>query len=210
MHFKNMKLSTIQTKCSNIALTSIKFVSFNKINSNQSLNFLTMRTIKKISVSILAVVMVVMTVILYSCAGEEFKSGKISVEGVTYVIDYMNREATAIGLSDMDNVPTDLYIKDHVVVYGEAYPVKAIGPKAFLDVNFSNLIIGRNVTKIGRSAFRYSDIDFIWVTGMTFPEATEDVFDASLYESSTLIVIEGAKLTRPWVNFKRVQTAYYL
>lgn len=66
------------------------------------------------------------------------------------------------------------------------------------------------MTKIGRSAFRYSDIDFIWVTGMTLPEATEGAFDASLYESATLIVVEGTELTWPWVNFENVQTAYYL
>ena len=168
-----------------------------------------MNTIKKISVSIFAVVMsVVMTVMLSSCAEEVLKPRQICVEGVTYFIDYINQEATAIGVSDIDNVPTDIYIQENVRVDGVSFPVTAIAPKAFIDVNSSTLIIGRHVAEIGHSAFKYSDIKFIWITGMTLPEATEDAFDASLYESATLIVVEGTELTWPWVNFENVQTAY--
>lgn len=171
-----------------------------------------MNTIKKISVSIFAVVMsVVMTVMLSSCAEEVLKPRQISVEGVTYFIDYMNQEATAIGLSDMDNVPSEIYIADNVKgADGVIFPVTAIATKAFIDVNSSTLIMGRHVAEIGHSAFKYSDIKFIWITGMTLPEATEDIFDASLYESATLTIMSGTRLTYPWTNFKNVETAYYL
>ena len=170
-----------------------------------------MNTIKKIRVSIFAVVTsVVMAVMLSSCAGEEFKPAKISVQGVTYLIDYVNQEATAVGMSDMDNVPSEISILDDVEAYGEVFPVTAIAPKAFLDVDLSTLIIGRNVSKIGREAFKYSEIELIWITGMTLPAAPEDIFDASLYESATLTIMSGAKLTHPWSNFKNVERAYYL
>lgn len=146
-------------------------------------------------------------VMLSACSGESVIYTQINIDNVLYKLSGEDNTASVTGYhAKDDNTPSDLVIHNFVEANNKTYNVTSIEPKAFIDSNFSLIALGNNLERIEKEAFKYTtSIKEVYFLGEVLPILSKDAFEPEVYESATLIVIDGTNIPYPWSNFKSVK-----
>lgn len=157
--------------------------------------------------SLLQALILVIAIALTACtSGETLIVTQKNIENVIYRLNDDNDTASAIRYQATgEATPPELIIQGIVKANDKTYKVTSIGPKAFIDLDITSIMLGENLLTIEKEAFKYctgiTEIDF---SGEVLPTLSVDAFETSVYETATLIVPKGTELPFPWSNFKNV------
>lgn len=132
----------------------------------------------------------------------------VTQKNIENVIYRLNDDDTASAIryqAEGESTPPELIIQSFVKANDKTYKVTSIGPKAFIDLDITSIMLGENLLTIEKGAFKsctgITEIDF---SGEVLPTLSVDAFETSVYETATLIVLKGTELPFPWSNFKNV------
>lgn len=156
--------------------------------------------------SLLLALILVIAIALTACtSGETLIVTQKNIENVIY---RLNDDDTASAIryqAEGESTPPELIIQSIVKANDKTYKVTSIGPKAFIDLDITSIMLGENLLTIEKEAFKsctgITEIDF---SGEVLPTLSVDAFETSVYETATLIVPKGTELPFPWSNFKNV------
>lgn len=157
--------------------------------------------------SLLQALILVIAIAFTACtSGETLIVTQKNIENVIYRLNDDDDTASAIRYQATgEATPPELIIQSFVKANDKTYKVMSIGPKAFIDLDITSIMLGENLLTIEKEAFKYctgiTEIDF---NGEVLPTLSIDAFETSVYETATLIVPKGTELPFPWSNFKNV------
>lgn len=157
--------------------------------------------------SLLQALILVIAVALTSCtSGESLIVTQKNIENVIYRLNDDNDTASAIRYQATgEATPPELIIQSFVKANDKTYTVTSIGPKAFIDLDITSIMLGENLLTIEKEAFKYcTGIMEVHFIGEVLPALSEDAFETSVYEKASLIVPKGTELPFPWSKFRNV------
>ena len=114
-----------------------------------------------------------------------FSWASIEVDGIYYELDSLNNTAQVVE----GHYHGDITIPADVVFEGKTYSITSIGESAFRLASISSVVIGDNVTTIGKRAF----YDCHVLKSVTIGKGVTTIGELAFYECSTLpsITIPG-------------------
>lgn len=156
--------------------------------------------------SLLQALSLVIAIALTACTSGEILI--VTQKNIENVIYKLNDDDTASAIryqAEGEETPPELIIQNIVKANDKIYKVTSIGPKAFIDLDITSIMLGENLRTIEKEAFKYcTGITEINFSGEELPTLSMDAFETSVYETATLIIPKGTEIPFPWSNFKNV------
>ena len=143
-------------------------------------------------------------VLLLAMAGlSQVKAQTVTVDRFNYTINEDGASVTVVGFADGVDDTGELVIPDAITLWGNTYPVTAIGGNAFYERGgITSVFTGNSVTYIGGYAFAWSGVTSLNISN----SVTTIEYDAFCGTNLTTVTIPSSVTSMGWYVFGYCQS----